>query len=374
MKRALARAAAVRICAPRRVLGSQEPPTPPPARRADRADRASRWPEPARATGGLRPSRLHLDGRVTERRARTCASSTPARQGWRPVAEHQSAGDGSYKFAVRAERSGSYRAVSDAGASAPRRVTVVARIGGKPRRHVPWSKVRVGRAAPGAGRPQGPAAGASGGRWRTVDRARIRSGGRFTRRLAAGRSGAFRLACRFAGDRANGGASRRSAERARLPARRRLVVRPRPVRQTHGLRARSRSSIWAWRTSRCPAAPRHAPLPRPLGHRPVIDRGPYAAGREWDLTPATKNRLGFGSTGTVGYEPLERELELVLGGRRRALPAALRRAPPRAPRAAAPGGAGRARAAARARLPEHGALVVHRRSIVFARVTVEKSS
>jgi rare lipoprotein A len=32
---------------------------------------------------------------------------------------------------------------------------------------------------------------------------------------------------------------------------------------------------------------------------PVIDRGPYAAGRDYDLTEATKRRLGFGSTGTV---------------------------------------------------------------------------
>jgi len=32
---------------------------------------------------------------------------------------------------------------------------------------------------------------------------------------------------------------------------------------------------------------------------PVIDRGPYAGGREWDLTAATKRRLGFPSTGTV---------------------------------------------------------------------------
>lgn len=31
----------------------------------------------------------------------------------------------------------------------------------------------------------------------------------------------------------------------------------------------------------------------------VIDRGPYVAGRELDLTYATKQRLGFGSTGTV---------------------------------------------------------------------------
>jgi rare lipoprotein A len=31
----------------------------------------------------------------------------------------------------------------------------------------------------------------------------------------------------------------------------------------------------------------------------VIDRGPFVAGREFDLTGALKNRLGFGSTGTV---------------------------------------------------------------------------
>jgi rare lipoprotein A len=32
---------------------------------------------------------------------------------------------------------------------------------------------------------------------------------------------------------------------------------------------------------------------------PVIDRGPYAAGREYDLTGATKQRLGFPDTGTL---------------------------------------------------------------------------
>ena len=31
----------------------------------------------------------------------------------------------------------------------------------------------------------------------------------------------------------------------------------------------------------------------------VIDRGPYAGNREYDLTTATKNRIGFGSTGVV---------------------------------------------------------------------------
>ncbi len=32
---------------------------------------------------------------------------------------------------------------------------------------------------------------------------------------------------------------------------------------------------------------------------PVIDRGPYVAGRDYDLTEATKNRLGFPGVGTV---------------------------------------------------------------------------
>jgi rare lipoprotein A len=32
---------------------------------------------------------------------------------------------------------------------------------------------------------------------------------------------------------------------------------------------------------------------------PVVDRGPYVAGREFDLTQATKQALGFGDTGDV---------------------------------------------------------------------------
>jgi hypothetical protein len=40
-----------------------------------------------------------------------------------------------------------------------------------------------------------------------------------------------------------------------------------------------------------------------VGHRTVtarvIDRGPYIAGRDWDLTTALKNKLGFGSTGSI---------------------------------------------------------------------------
>ena len=31
----------------------------------------------------------------------------------------------------------------------------------------------------------------------------------------------------------------------------------------------------------------------------MIDRGPFGGGREWDLTSATKQRLGFGDIGTL---------------------------------------------------------------------------
>ena len=37
---------------------------------------------------------------------------------------------------------------------------------------------------------------------------------------------------------------------------------------------------------------------------PVIDRGPYSGGREYDLTAETKNRLHFGSTGTLWSAPI----------------------------------------------------------------------
>jgi rare lipoprotein A (peptidoglycan hydrolase) len=32
---------------------------------------------------------------------------------------------------------------------------------------------------------------------------------------------------------------------------------------------------------------------------PVIDRGPYVGGREFDLTAATANRIGFSGHGSV---------------------------------------------------------------------------
>jgi rare lipoprotein A (peptidoglycan hydrolase) len=39
---------------------------------------------------------------------------------------------------------------------------------------------------------------------------------------------------------------------------------------------------------------------------PVIDRGPYANGADWDLTVATSNALGMSGTETVGAVSLPR--------------------------------------------------------------------
>jgi rare lipoprotein A len=226
----------------------------------------------------------------------------PAGEGWRPVATTTSDADGSYSFAVRAERSGAYRAVTGAGASAPRRVTVVARIAGRATRHVhQGSSARVR----GVLRPR--KAGRtvqlqlrSGKRWRTVDRDRTGAGGRYATAWRPGATGAYRLRVRFAGDRLNGEASRK--------LRKVNVYRPSAASWYgpgfYGSRTACGQTI---SSSILGVANKSLPCGTRVTLRyhgrsvtvPVIDRGPYAAGREWDLTPATKNRLGFGSTGTV---------------------------------------------------------------------------
>jgi rare lipoprotein A (peptidoglycan hydrolase) len=34
---------------------------------------------------------------------------------------------------------------------------------------------------------------------------------------------------------------------------------------------------------------------------PVVDRGPFNAGYDWDLTQATADALGFTASGEIGY-------------------------------------------------------------------------
>jgi hypothetical protein len=228
----------------------------------------------------------------------------PRGGGYREVARDKADARGDYAFRASPRQSGSLRAVADgAGASAPRHVTVVARLSGAARRHL-----RRGAVARVAGRLR-PALTArtiyvqvrAGGRWRTVDRARTGRGGHFRAAWRVRRVGSFPVRVRFRGDRRNGAATRRLRGRVN-------VYRP-------GLASWYGPGMYGNRTScgrtlsagTLGVANKHLPCGTLVTFRyrgrsvtaPVIDRGPYAGGREWDLTAATKRRLRFPSTGTV---------------------------------------------------------------------------
>jgi rare lipoprotein A len=142
-----------------------------------------------------------------------------------------------------------------------------------------------------------------GRRWRTVDRTRSGRGGRFRTVWRPARQGVYRL--RVVAP--NSGVTPAVASRTR--ARRAHVYRP-AAASWYG------PGFYGSRTG-CGGRLGYNQLGvankwLPCGTRvtlryrgrsvtvPVIDRGPYAGNREWDLTAATKRRLRFPSTGTVG--------------------------------------------------------------------------
>jgi hypothetical protein len=228
----------------------------------------------------------------------------PRGRGFRRVASATTARDGSYRFAVRATRSGSYRAVTQTGgaASPVRRVIVVARLAGRATRHVLGARaVRVrGRLLPRArGRAIRLQLRTRGG-WRTVDRTRTGRGGRFRASFKPSRAGAYRLRVRFPGDRTAAAASDRL---------RKVYV----YRAGHaswygpGLWGNGTACGGALTAGRLGVANKSLPCGTRVTFRyrgrsvtvPVIDRGPFSAGRDWDLTAATKRRLGFGDVGLV---------------------------------------------------------------------------
>jgi len=221
---------------------------------------------------------------------------------YRPVARAQTAAGGRYAFSVRPRHSGSYRAVTAAGTSQSRKVTVAARFAGRVTRHVKSGRsLRVrGRLAPSLGGRVVRLQRRKRGRWRTVDRVRTSRSGRFRARWRTSRAGSYRLRVRFGGDRRNGSASKR--------LRRVYVYRPGHASWygpgLYGNRTACGQTLTAsivgvaHKTLPCGTKVRFRYRGRTAVAK-VIDRGPFAAGREWDLTAATKRKLGFGSTGTV---------------------------------------------------------------------------
>jgi peptidoglycan lytic transglycosylase len=228
----------------------------------------------------------------------------PGGQGWRPVAQTTSGGDGSYAFSVRADRSGSYRAVSEGGAtSSPQKVTVVAKLAGKATRHVRrGATVRVrGRLAPARGGRTVRLQRKSGRGWATVTRVRTGKGGSFRAAWRPSKTGSYRLRVRFDGDSMNAAAGHTLGKRVN-------VYRP-ALASWYGPGFYGGHLACGGTMSASKLGVANKSLPcgskvtlRYRGHTatvPVIDRGPYSGAREFDLTPATKAKLHFGSTGTV---------------------------------------------------------------------------
>ena len=167
--------------------------------------------------------------------------------------------------------------------------------------------VRTGRTARVAGRLTPAGAGRtvtlerrSGRRWKTIDKARTTASGRFvlTKRARTADTAAVRI--RFAGDARTNGVSRRIGRLSFF----------RPALASWygpGLYGNKLGCGGTLTPGTVGVAHKSLPCGTRLVLRKgdrfvrarVIDRGPYVGAREFDLTQATKQRLGFGSTGTV---------------------------------------------------------------------------
>lgn len=274
----------------------------------------------------LEDDRLRLGQRaaVHGRVAATAAGRTLALQfaphghRWRSVETTTVDRRGRYRFHVRPRRSGALRVIAlapDAGAaggagaiaaevplqSRPRRVAVAAKLVVGSRGHdvSVGDAVRVhGTLLPRTkGRPVVIEAG-SHGRWRKVARTHTRANGHFAARVVAHRLGTQRLRVRFAGDRRNLGTRARAGSlQAYRPG----------LASWYGLYGGPLACGGSLGYGQLGVAHKTLPCGTKVTIRyrgrevtvPVIDRGPYVGGREWDLTGAVARRLGFDGVGTV---------------------------------------------------------------------------
>jgi rare lipoprotein A len=138
---------------------------------------------------------------------------------------------------------------------------------------------------------------AVGRHWATVSRARTGTAGRFIMRYFPWRTGSQRVRLSFAGS--------PGVLRAHRPLGRLNVYRAVEVSWYGG--GGSLACGGSLTSSTMGVASRTLPCGALVTLRfsgrsvrvPVIDRGPYVAGRELDLTEATKQALGFGDTGQL---------------------------------------------------------------------------
>ena len=208
---------------------------------------------------------------------------------------------GRYRTSVTARRNGQIRAISSAGtASKPTKIRVRSRLSVKPvKKYTPvGSRVLIrGAVKPAGRRAVKVVIGGSGGK---VLRTRTSAKGGFRLNWRPRGTGAYRVRV-FAGG--NGQAASDASRRIRVTG----------LRQTHasyfGPGLYGGALACGGRLYPGTRGVAHKSLPcgskvtlryrgRTVVTR-VVDRGPFVAGREFDLTAATRNDLGFGDLGYV---------------------------------------------------------------------------
>jgi rare lipoprotein A len=139
---------------------------------------------------------------------------------------------------------------------------------------------------------------AAGGRWHPVAHGRTRANGHFRVRVPAPRAGTIRLRVRFRGDRrAHAARARAGTLRAFRPGLASWYALYGGALACGGTLGYGTLGV-ANKTLPCGTKVTLRYRNREVTVR-VIDRGPYAGGREWDLTGATARRLGFDGVGVV---------------------------------------------------------------------------
>jgi hypothetical protein len=250
-------------------------------------------------------------GRAAEAARRVVALVARTGAGWTTLATTTAGPDGSFRLAGRMTRSAEVRvvaaspAVVRAAAAGPPAATVA--VGAGVGTHARRLDILAGSRAVVRGtlRPGGAGRAVAlevrrGGRWVAVDRARTDAAGRFALTVRGSRPGSVPARVRFAGDLLNAPATR---DVGRLNVYRRASV----SWYGPGLFGSRLACGGTLSASTLGVANRSLPCGARVSLRyrgrtvrvPVIDRGPFVGGREYDLTAATAQRLGFHATGTV---------------------------------------------------------------------------
>lgn len=231
--------------------------------------------------------------------------------GWRQLASTTVAGAGRFRLAAPLRRSGAIRVLESpggsetsflaGGAGAAVSVAQPVQVGASLRVPDPGLSVLAGQAVEVRGRLLPALAGRRvklqgrrGSAWQTLATARTRARGRFRLRYMPGAVGREPVRVRFSGDRTNGRATARVGQ---------LTVYRDAVASWYDDAGSTACGFHAHYGVANKSLPCGSQVSFRYNGRSVTatvdDRGPYVAGREWDLNQNTAAALGFGGVGTV---------------------------------------------------------------------------